>query len=851
MDNGEDAYKVCWVVVGEAPTGFKCNFCRSEAKWVIQNATSSERRMVCNDCLKGLGAIDLEAFKLQQLKTLVDRLREAGLSTKRFILIKARDKIPVMASGFYENLLEPDDPVFIQHLAKGGNYADAAGDGLTQIETDGEPLASILKARLKTFTVISGGSKMPHFRIIVDDLPADLNKDKIPLFYGFEEDKNGNLMPKHIGVVLIRNSYLVGPGCVHPHGGLYTISLDVPIAKVSWKDLEEVLKPFMLESFHEARRRIERAAEPERRLNIPIEKVLEAYGVKGLKKSGEQLYGPHPVHGSATGRNFWVHIGKGVWYCFRCQSGGGPISLLAVLEGLITCDEARKGLDRELYRKCLEKAVEKGLLSREALEKATAEPSELDFSEVEKYAEKVRCQDLHEMVNHVIGDIRKLLMSLKPREDDLSWFRKMKTEEKASTLSNVLRVLFDFVYIPPMEPLGEPNVYVVYDNVLYDIDAVTSRIVGALIYEGLARKGLETEVKATLYSITNMTSWDQVDPWDYLKLNNGVLDLKELKVVNDSRYCFRYRLNISISDDDLREIRDGGYKIEDNMVYKYWRRHFEDEDWEHLTSGLGTLLAPHRSKYVGFLIGPRDSGKSTLLRNLTRPISPIVAYASLRSLTGYTFGLEHIIGKQVNVYAERGDVVLKNLDIINNLVGEHDFINVQRKFKPATVIRSLKAMFFSMNDPPILLEYGGETLRAFLGRLSIIHMRRPEDFKPIPNLTVEPVEAFKFLLWCRKKLEDDNWEIKKMAEEEMLDYLMKNTNTTFRFLESEYVVEDVNGRVKGTDLYNAYVTWCKDKGITPMSLQNFYTSVSTKYTKYERDKSVWFKGLRLYQGRLS
>jgi hypothetical protein len=361
-----------WVILGEAVDGFKCNQCKTgEAKWVVQNSVG-EKKVVCDVCLQTLGAVGLASHWLRCLETLVNRFKEAGLSTKRFVKLAARGKDPVMEKGFYENLLEPGD--LIIHLLNGGNYGIAAGGGLVLVEADGEPLASALASRFKTFTVLSGGHKMPHFYFAVDDLPADLN-DKIPLVYGMEQASDGRLVPHHIGVVIIKNGYLVGPGSIHPSGGLYTIGLDAPIARVSWKDLLEVLKPFILESFREATERIERTTATEKRLNISIEKLLEVYGVKGLKKSGEQLYGPHPIHGSTTGRNFWVHIGKGVWYCFRCQSGGGPVSLLAVLEGLIRCDEARNGLNEELYHKTLEKAVEKGLLAKETLEKLSWEPS--------------------------------------------------------------------------------------------------------------------------------------------------------------------------------------------------------------------------------------------------------------------------------------------------------------------------------------------------------------------------------------------------------------------------------------------------------------------------------------------
>jgi phage/plasmid-associated DNA primase len=75
------------------------------------------------------------------------------------------------------------------------------------------------------------------------------------------------------------------------------------------------------------------------------------------------------------------------------------------------------------------------------------------------------------------------------------------------------------------------------------------------------------------------------------------------------------------------------------------------------------------------------------------------------------------------------------------------------------------------------------------------------------------------------------------------------TNTALRFLESEYVILDQNGRVKGTELYDAYVSWCKENGLTPMGRNSFYTAVATRFTKIPPDKTpdktTWFKGIRI------
>jgi hypothetical protein len=449
--------------------------------------------------------------------------------------------------------------------------------------------------------------------------------------------------------------------------------------------------------------------------------------------------------------------------------------------------------------------------------------------------------DFHDRVNWLKDRIVDLV---NPQE-----FEEMDSKGKIVRVHGVIVRYFDFVRLPASDVNGEPEIYALNGDVLRPVDDVLMPVVGSLIKAGLVRKSIIGDLELALYSTSRTTSWNEVNPWDKLRLANAVLDLRELKLLDKSEHYFTYKLNVNISTEELKAIKEGLYDVRDNAVYRSWRAHFEDDDWEYLVDSLGAWLAPHRSKLVTFIVGPTSSGKSTLLFNLVKPLEPLVATVSLRSITSYQFGLQALVGKHILAYSERGDVVLKNLDIINNIVGESDFIHVERKHKPAVKIRSLKVALFTMNDPPMLYEQGGETLAAFLERLSLVFMRAPENFKPVKEYRVPPEEAFKFLLWCRVQLEGRGWEIRKRGFEEKLDYLTKMANTALRFLESEYVTLDPNGKVKGTELYDAYVSWCKENGLTPMGRNSFYTAVATKFTKIPPDKTpdktTWFKGIRV------
>jgi len=464
------------------------------------------------------------------------------------------------------------------------------------------------------------------------------------------------------------------------------------------------------------------------------------------------------------------------------------------------------------------------------------------------------------LMEHVL---ERELEALAERDESPSrvW-RRLSQEEKKSLLLRLLttRPVVKFFRVVN-QPSDEAQYYVALglNNVLHDFDDAGRNVVEAL-FGRYMKESIWRDLKGAIRAAAQNIPTARVDSPQYLRLLDGVLDLTDLSVKSPDEvddYYFTYCAPLFTRVGELRlsrlridEIKRGDYDITRNMVYTFFRDRFEDRDWEYLIDALGTVLSPYRFKLLVFLIGGTDAGKSTLLRVLTKPIEPLVAWVSLSTLLNYTFGLEPLVGKQVWVSTERGEAVLRRLDLINRLFGESDLEDVPRKFKSAARLRSLKLGIVAMNDPPLIQEYGGETMLAFARRVSIIRMQRPEGAEAIPNLAerIPPEEAFNFLLWCRWQLEQRGWVISKMSEEAVIEFLRAQSNPVLRFLADavgEEIEEHPEGRVKGTELYELYLRYCKEKGVTPVSMNAFYSVLATRYEKYTREKTVWFKGLRL------
>jgi DNA primase len=82
----------------------------------------------------------------------------------------------------------------------------------------------------------------------------------------------------------------------------------------------------------------------ELRAKISLEDVIvRLYGITTLKKDGDKLVGPCPVHGGDSPRAFHADLTKNVWHCFsKCQKGGNQLDFVAAKDNISIRDAALK-----------------------------------------------------------------------------------------------------------------------------------------------------------------------------------------------------------------------------------------------------------------------------------------------------------------------------------------------------------------------------------------------------------------------------------------------------------------------------------------------------------------------------
>jgi putative DNA primase/helicase len=104
-----------------------------------------------------------------------------------------------------------------------------------------------------------------------------------------------------------------------------------------------------------------------------LEKLVDLTKLNRLNPNEYQ--GPHPFHDSTTEKNFHVNTKTNQWYCFRHDSGGGSLQYLAMKEGIIQCEQAKKGALRGAkFKQVLQIAVSQGLMDEKILTQSEINP---------------------------------------------------------------------------------------------------------------------------------------------------------------------------------------------------------------------------------------------------------------------------------------------------------------------------------------------------------------------------------------------------------------------------------------------------------------------------------------------
>lgn len=569
-------------------------------------------------------------------KSLITKLKPWGarfIKVESPILNNPRSGKRAVEHEWQDKPYKADDYEIQSWLENGGNYGILCGKGIYEVDLDDPETQKKFEEKVTTFTVKSGSGTGRHYFI-----RSDLKENGTILDLPGLNGKRTNL-----GNVQVRNKYVVGAGSNHWTGNKYEIIKDEKIAWVNKEDLEEIFGKLLVWSRQKfSERDAKKESEEMKKLGfqIPIVDVIDTSELKQI--SAYELQGENPFHGSTTGVNFCINTEKNCWHCFRCNSGGGALSLLAVKHELIRCDQAQKGaLKGALFQKVLEAA------KKEGFEINLQDEEDNLTSDVMKYFE--RRNNRWTFVAPFLGDELIQDFNYVTREVDETMFRYH--NDKGVYTAN-----------------GETH-----------IKKQVKKRLGKWFTRHRQNETLAYILAATLQQVKDT-------PPHLIVVKNGIVNITTRKLEPfDPKYFILNTLPIKYNP-----------KARCPKIIKFISQIVHKEDIPVVQETVGyPLYRNYPVQKAVALIGSGANGKSTLLELLRLMLNnKNISTEPLQSLQTNRFALVSLYGKLANIHPDLSDTALKATGNFKMLTGG-DTITGEQKYKKRFSFKSYAKLIFA------------------------------------------------------------------------------------------------------------------------------------------------------------
>jgi len=683
----------------------------------------------------------------------------------RFIKLRKYGKVPIEKQWTTENNYDGYDLEIQKHIQSGNNYGVIGDEHHVIVDTDTEELRQLLEQKLpETFTVESPGSHGWHCYFLCNmTRPIRLRSiDKV-----------------NVGDIQGIGKQVVGASCIHPNGGEYKIVKDVQVARITENQLQEVFAEYIIKELE--------VTEEE---SNPIKKIRKDFGVEldisevidlsGLKRRGDEYQGAHPIHGSDTGQNFCVNIGKGTWYCFRCETGGGALSWLAVREGLIECYQAKPGALRgDILKKVME--IAKKEFPEKFETKIIKKDNGVGYDLIEDLKEKVPIIIINEGKQQAIYYTAKKLVE----------------KNEFATMRDTEEILHynDGIY----HQEGEQKIKEIVENTWMNI----------------AKTHDVTEIVNHVRRMSYVNRKTFSEDLFLICVKNGILNVKTGKLEDfSSDKKFTWRIPV---------IYD--YNADCPKIKKFLNEIIYSEDIPTIFELIGYCIYPDYCYQKAFMMaGSGGNGKSKLLGLIKTFLgSENVTSLGINELEKNNYAKGILYGKLANIYPDLPDDSLKTTGTFKMLTGG-DMISSDQKYLGRIDFINHAKLIYSANKLP---EAYDDT-DAFFRRWIIISFPNVFDEtnrnpKILEEITTEEElsgllnEAIKGL---HRLMDRGDFTTTKSTEEWREDYI--RLSDPIKAFVMDCIDISPEAYIPKPTLYSAFVEYCK-KSKLPVKTSNMFT----------------------------
>jgi P4 family phage/plasmid primase-like protien len=638
----------------------------------------------------------------------------------------------------------------------------------------------------------------------------------------------------HFGEIIAQGTQVVGPGSIHPDTGTkYDVVKDVEIATISRELVFSELMEYMPIAYPKRDLKTEIG-------DISVMDVLDKAGVQ-LRQVGSQLVCGHPIHGSTNDNNFVANPDKNAWHCFRCDSGGGAIFLVAVLESIIECCDAKPGgLRGDKFKQTLNIAKEK---------------YEFDIDD----RENINLNEICSLLSFAsLGDKKKAFFAeITANPNKVADFvKEYAVNPRDSVPERNYEIKPDRKRICHYEPLTEAKIFMcglhlifyaeqlyLYRNGWYQL--FNERFFLKLIehqihapFKAHRRKAIEI-LEMVKDNLQDADLQVNICP-DLINLKNGLLNIDTFKLIPhtpEEKYIYQINAHydpkakckrfeaflqeILVTEDKLASDKELIRLVQQFMGYILYLR-----------------IPFHKCL---MLYGKGRNGKSVLVFVILELLKGLCSHVHFESIGVDMFATSDLAGKLLNVSSELSATAkLKDGDIKKIIGG--DELRAQRKFQPSFNFRPFAKHIICTNNLP----KSRDKSLGFFSKFTIVPLHKiylsKEDYDLIEDeetrrqcavedglledkLKEEMNGIMQWALFGLKDLLTNKGFCVPVQVQKLKKVFEIRSTSVESFFEERVDDSDSTENTPSPTLYQAYIKYCKEYKIPPETNRVFLTSV--------------------------
>ena len=326
---------------------------------------------------------------------------------------------------------------------------------------------------------------------------------------------------------------------------------------------------------------------------------------------------------------------------------------------------------------------------------------------------------------------------------------------------------------------------------------------------------------------------------NHIAFTNGTFNIKSFKFEQDKWYKDEYTTTgFKFDYDEKAECPTFNKYLDEVML--------GDKELQAIIGEiLGyCLLDDCRYERAFILYGEGATGKSVLLK----VISDIWGSENCSNVPfdrlNEPFMRAGMYGKKINFSSEL-ESDLHNTAYFKAMVSGEE-IDAQFKFKDVFKFKNTAKMLFAMNNLPAIKDKTSGTYR----RLIIIPFERQfnpseRDVDLVNKILKEKSGIINIAFNSLKRLIDTNTFTYSLKSDKLLEEHKENNDTVCLYLNETYTIGTEQDYVKCGELYEGFLTYCKNNGFKPLNNVNFFKRFYKIYPNSTK-KRVRFDGKLVY-----